>query len=82
MHHAAAVLTWVVAVLGAALLVSGLVGLRPQPSSAAFGRLWMGLFVLLEAVPRLAGWPAGVVLALSVLALAPLLLALRALYRR
>jgi hypothetical protein len=84
MHHAATVLSWVVAVLGTAVLASGLARLRSggRSSLAAFGRVWMGLFALLEAVPRLAGWSSGVVLVLSVLALAPLLLAVRALYQR
>jgi hypothetical protein len=89
MHHIGTDVTWLVAVVGAGVLARGLVGLRAPSSTpayhtsqAALGRLWMGLFALVEAVPRLAGWPSGPVLALSVAALAPLLLACRALQRR
>jgi hypothetical protein len=82
-NHVATVLTWVVAVLATASMISGLIALRSEPGSpAALSRLWMGLFIILEAVPRLAGWPSGAVLALSTLALMPLALAVRALYRR
>lgn len=79
MHQAATALTWIAAVLGAALLVHGLAGRgrpRTRPSS-----VWLGLFVVVETVPRLAGWPSGVVLVLSVLALVPLALAGRLLRR-
>ncbi|MBV9820981.1 MAG: hypothetical protein JO144_01960, partial [Actinobacteria bacterium] len=69
----------VAAVLGAALLIYGLTGRgRSHPR---LGRAWMGLFVVIETVPRLAGWSSGVVLALSVLALVPLALASRLLLR-
>jgi len=86
MHDAATVLTGVAAVLGAGLLLyGGLAGMRSWRASqhlrAAQGRFWLGLFTLVETGPRLAGWPVEVVLALSVLALVPLLLALRSLQR-
>lgn len=86
MHPAAGVLLWLVFVLACTLLVVNLARLiapRGTPrSQLRLGRCWLALFVLVEAVPRLAGWPSGVVLALSVLAFAPLLLAVRALRQR
>jgi hypothetical protein len=85
MHHATTVMIWILALLGAASLVYGLAGLLSRPgaqsSKSAVGRFWMGLFVLVETGPRLAGWPSEVVLALSVLAFVPVLLAGRA-FRR
>lgn len=95
MHDAATAMTWAAAVLGAGSLIYSLVcllsrnglsrnglsrngGARTRP---ALGRFWMAVFVLVETGPRLAGWPSEVVLALSVLAFVPLLLAGRLLAR-
>jgi hypothetical protein len=83
-HHVATVTTWLAAVLGAGSLAYGLAGLRSRQDRSrtqSWGRLWMGVFVLVETVPRLAGWSAGTVLVLSVLASLPLLLAGRSLRR-
>ena len=81
MHTAAVVMTWVAAVAGIGSLLYALAGMLSQRGRRAtpvtLGRFWMGLFVLVETGPRLAGWPAGVVLVLSVLAFVPLLLAAR-----
>jgi hypothetical protein len=84
-HHATVVMMWVLAVLGAGLMLYGLAELltrRSVPATpAVLGRFWYGMFLLVETGPRLAGWPAEVVLALSVLAVAPVLLALKSLRR-
>jgi|GEM_PF-5858349 len=81
MHAAATVLTWCLAVLAAAVVIISLAQVSARPGTRAsrpvLARLWLGLFVLVETGPRLANWPSGVVLALSVLALVPLLLAAR-----
>ncbi|MDQ1742774.1 MAG: hypothetical protein QOE23_1113 [Pseudonocardiales bacterium] len=86
MHHAATVLNWFALMLNAAVVIISLARVISRPGTRAsrpvLARVWLGLFVLIEAGPRLAGWPSGVVLALSVLAFAPLLLGVRALYRR
>ncbi len=84
--HAGTALNWFLLLFGGALLVHSLALLVSRPgtqrSRTLIGRCWLALFVLVELVPRLAGWPAGTVLALSVLAFVPLLLAVRALRAR
>jgi hypothetical protein len=84
-HSADTVLNWILAVLGAGSLLYGVVGLQSRSDDRAtqlrLGRFWMGVFILVETGPRLAGWPAGVVLAISVLAFVPMGLAVRRLRR-
>ncbi|HEV2886659.1 MAG TPA: hypothetical protein VGX49_07105 [Jatrophihabitans sp.] len=85
MHYTSTALAWLSAVLGVTLLGYGLAmvaarrgghGTRP-----ALGCFWFGLFLLIETGPRLAGWPASLVLGLSGLACVPLLLAARTVRR-
>ena len=84
--HAGTALNWFLLVFGAVMMVHSLALLVSRPgtqrSRALIGRCWMALFVLVELVPRLAEWPASTVLALSVLAFVPLLLAVRTLRAR
>jgi hypothetical protein len=84
-HHATTVMLWILAVLSAALLIYSVACMLSQRGAPAtpltLGRFWMGLFVLVETGPRLAGWPAWLVLVLSVLAFVPLLLAVKAVRR-
>lgn len=86
MQHAATVLNVLLLVLSIALVIINLARVISRPGARAgrpvLARIWLGLFLIIETVPRLAGWPSGVVLALSVLAVAPLLLAVRALRPR
>ncbi len=76
MHNA---VTWAAAMLAVALLAYGVVGLSARHADErarhiSLGRCWLAIFVLVETCP---GWPSGVVLALSLLAFVPLLLAVR-----
>ena len=84
MHHAGIVLMEIFAVLAACSLIYGLAGALLQRGSHrdhSFARVWLGVFGLMETLPRLAGWSSGAVLALSIVAFAPILLAGRFLRR-
>jgi hypothetical protein len=76
--------TWVVLVLGVSALVTGAVTVArgkvalPWLGQRVFWRPWgwgqvsLGVFIMLETVPRLADGPDALVLVLSLVALAPL----------
>jgi hypothetical protein len=73
-------MTWAAAVAGVGSLLYGLAGMvsqRERATPLSLGRFWLGLFVLIETGPRLAGWPSSVVMVLSGLAFVPLLIAVR-----
>lgn len=79
MHSAAIALTWIAGIAGLATLLYGLAGLRQRQDGErprwALTRVWLGLFVVVETFPRVAGWPAWLVLTTSLLAFVPLVLA-------
>jgi hypothetical protein len=85
MHSPAVALNWLLAGLGFGLMGYGLAvvaarrgghGTRP-----ALGCFWFGLFLLVETGPRVADWPSGLVLVLSITAFLPLLFAAKAVQR-
>jgi len=71
MHAAAVVATWVALLAGLAALALGLLR-RRRHRDLRRAQVLAGVGLLLETVPRLAGWSSLTVLVLSVLALAPL----------
>lgn len=93
MHDGAQAATWVAFVAGLSALVTGTVTvargkvalrwLRQRVSWRpwGWGQVLLGVFIVLETVPRLANGPDALVLALSLVALAPLAGSL-VLYRR
>ena len=81
LHEIATILTGIAMIAGAASLLLGLwrlLALRRRRAASSADRVrplaqvLAGIGILLETVPRLAGWPAAVVFTCSMVALLPL----------